>query len=284
MKNRQVCYLCKSTSHTIRHDRVRDSINIKVLECNACGLVFLSSFQHINNQFYEESGMMDGNVDIKKYRNDSIQDDLRRANFLGDKIINKSLLDFGCGAGGLLYLLKDKCSYTVGIELDKTLNSLINREGTACYSDLNETTEKFDYITLFHVLEHLPDPLAILEEMKTYLNPGGKIIIEIPSADDALLTLYKNESFANFTYWSCHLFLYNAKTLTELFNQSGYKIHFIKQVQRYPLSNHLYWLSNSRPGGHKEWNFLNSPLIQSEYENQLAAIGKCDTLIAEISL
>lgn len=284
MENPQACYLCNSTSHTIRHNRVRDDKNIKVLECNGCGLVFLSSFEHISDQFYEESGMMSGHVDIKKYRNNSYQDDLRRANFLAEKVTNKSLLDFGCGAGGLLHLLRDKCSYSAGIELDRTLNSLLNKEGVSCYYNLDEITEKFDYITLFHVLEHLKDPLAILEEMKTYLNPGGKIIIEIPNADDALLTLYKNDSFANFTYWSCHLFLYNAKTLAELFNQSGYKVNFIKQVQRYPLSNHLYWLSNSRPGGHKEWSFLNSPSIQLEYENRLAAIGKCDTLLAEVCL
>ncbi|WP_382354057.1 class I SAM-dependent methyltransferase [Lederbergia graminis] len=284
MGNFPSCYLCNSESHKIRHNRVRDSLEIKVLECNQCGLVFLSSFDHINEQFYEQSGMLNGNVDLQVYRNNSYQDDLRRANYLQEKITNKSLLDFGCGAGGLLNLLKDKCSKVAGIELDKTLNLIINKEGINCYTQLDEIKDKFDYITLFHVLEHLPDPLAILEKMKSYLNPNGKILIEIPSSDDALLTLYNSETFADFTYWSCHLFLYNTKTLTDLFGKCGYKINYIKQVQRYPLSNHLYWLSKGKPGGHKEWNFINSSLIESEYESKLAAIGKCDTLLAEISL
>ena len=109
------------------------------------------------------------------------------------------------------------------------------------------------------------------------------MIIEVPNSDDALLTLYENSDFQKFTYWSQHLFLFNAKTMAELIKQVGLKINWIKHVQRYPLSNHLHWLAKGKPGGHKKWNFLNNSQLDQEYEHQLAAIGKTDTIIVGIS-
>ena len=136
---------------------------------------------------------------------------------------------------------------------------------------------------MFHVLEHIPDPKLILDELSEMLADGGQIIIEVPNADDVLLTLYNNKPFSHFTYWSCHLFLYTAKTLQMLFNQMNLKVNYIKQIQRYPLANHLYWLANGKPGGHQKWHFLDSPELHTAYEKQLAAVGKCDTIVASVS-
>jgi hypothetical protein len=52
--------------------------------------------------------------------------------------------------------------------------------------------------------------------LTSLLNEDGEIIIEVPSSEDALLTLYKNASFSKFTYWSQHLFLFNQQTISEL--------------------------------------------------------------------
>ncbi len=127
------------------------------------------------------------------------------------------------------------------------------------------------------MLEHIPDPKSILGELSEMLAGGGQIIVEVPNANDSLLTLYNNSPFSHFTYWSCHLFLYTAKTLQMVFDQLKLKVNYIKQFQRYPLSNHLYWLANGRSGGHQKWLFLDSNELNAAYEKQLAAIGKCDT-------
>jgi hypothetical protein len=102
----------------------------------------------------------------------------------------------------------------------------------------------------------------------------------VPSSDDALLTLYECQAFQNFTYWSQHLFLFNAATLNTLAYQAGLRVTAIKHFQRYPLSNHLYWLSKAKSGGHQYWAFLDSPELATAYANTLASIGKTDTLIA----
>ncbi len=140
----------------------------------------------------------------------------------------------------------------------------------------------FDYITAFHVFEHLIDPIKILKDLSKILSEHGEIIIEVPNSEDALLTLYENEKFAKFTYWSQHIFLFNDFTIKKMVQQSGLKLNWVKQIQRYPLSNHLYWLSKGLPGGQNIIPFFNNKL-NDLYENELASIGKCDTLIASIS-
>jgi hypothetical protein len=114
--------------------------------------------------------------------------------------------------------------------------------------------------------------------------PGGRIFIEVPNADDALLTLYRNKAFMEFTYWSPHLFLYNPHTLAHLLEKAGIPRErvAISQFQRFPLSNHLLWLAEGRPGGHTTWSFLNSPELNEAYGASLARLGRCDTLCAWI--
>ena len=65
--------------------------------------------------------------------------------------------------------------------------------------------------------------------------------------------------------------------------QCGLKINSIEHIQRYSLSNHLYWLSKGKPGGHEIWNFLENIKLNKEYEKQLSSIGKTDTIIATLS-
>ena len=64
-----------------------------------------------------------------------------------------------------------------------------------------------------------------------------------------------------------------------LAGMAGLKTLSIDYEQRYPLSNHLYWLSQGGPGGHKEWKSLNSPDLNEEYAKAIAKIGKSDTII-----
>jgi hypothetical protein len=109
------------------------------------------------------------------------------------------------------------------------------------------------------------------------------MIIETPNANDALLSFYKSEAFANFTYWGCHLYLFTQETLRTVAEKAGLKVNYISQYQRYPLSNHLYWLSNQKPGGHKIWDCFNTPILKETYEGALAKLGLCDTLVMSVS-
>lgn len=281
------CYLCKENAFTERPGKVRDNSDVKVIECNNCGLVTLSSIDHISERHYEEGKMHEGEVSISAWIHDTDVDDQRRYDMLKTKMIGKNVLDFGCGNGGFLIKSKAVVESCEGIELEERLQGFFEEQRIKVWLSLEEAVANkerlYDLITSFHVFEHISDPAFVLKELSQFLAECGEIIIEVPSSDDALLTLYGNESFANFTYWSQHLFLFNQQTMRKLVKKAGLKLNWVKQVQRYNISNHLHWLSKGKPGGHKVWSFFDDKQLDHAYAQQLASIGKCDTIMASIS-
>ena len=274
------CYLCNQADLRVRKGTVRDDPSLKILECANCGLVMLSSFQHIHAQHYEESGMHgDSLPTIESWLRDTEQDDQRRFDMLKSALINSKVLDFGCGAAGFVCKAQAIAKMVVGIEAERRVHEYWNGR-IELYNSLDDVGDEYDLITAFHVIEHLPDPRAVLARLATFLKDGGRLVIEVPSAEDALLTLYESDAFQHFTYWSQHLFLFNAETLGHLAAQASMRVMAIQQYQRYPLSNHLYWLSRNQPGGHRYWSYLDTPALTEAYGASLASIGKCDTIIA----
>lgn len=279
------CYLCNSSRHQQREGSVRDNKNLKILECLNCGLVYLDSHDHIEAGHYENSGMFGSSKpDIDLMLKQTVVDDERRFRSLSEFIVNKSVLDYGCGNAGFLNLACTIANKAEGVELEARVREYWAGKLTIHekLSDIN--SDKFDLITSFHVVEHLKDPRETLIEFKNHIKPDGRIVIEVPSSNDALLTLYGCKSFQEFTYWSQHLYLFNMTNLDLLAKQAGLKVVAIQNYQRYPLSNHLFWLSKGKPGGHKNWNFLNSDDLSESYGKTLASLGLCDTLIAHLEI
>jgi 2-polyprenyl-3-methyl-5-hydroxy-6-metoxy-1,4-benzoquinol methylase len=288
--DKKKCYLCGGTEFNKRPGCVRDKPELDVLECASCRLTCLSSFDHIKEGFYESSEMHDEGIPgIDIWLKETAWDDERRFQYLKSVLPNRRLLDFGCGAGGFLLKARDLAAKAHGVEPETRLSSHYQRHALTVFKSHSDISidirggGEYDIITMFHVLEHIPDPRAILEELSKMLTDTGQIIVEVPNANDALLTLYQCEPFSNFTYWSCHLFLYTATTLQMLFSQMNLKVNYIKQIQRYSLANHLHWLANSLPNGHQKWHFLDSPELHTAYENKLSSIGKCDTIVGSFA-
>ena len=277
------CYLCQSNEYSKRAGTVRDNRDIDVLQCDECGLVYLSSTDHIKKEHYEESGMHDDGLNINSWLKETDKDDERRFQFIKEKITNKNVLDFGCGVGGFLEKAKTVAKTVVGVELERALQPSFKQRLLTVFSDLTSVRGSYDVITAFHVVEHLSDPAITLRDLSTLLSFGGEIIVEVPNSEDALLTLYNNKNFQNFTYWSQHLYLYNAQTIRRLVRKSGLKLNWVKHIQRYSLANHLYWLAKGKPGGHEKYKFIDAVELNKQYESQLAALGVTDTIIISIS-
>lgn len=113
------CYLCGDERRRERPGKVRDSGTLKVLECSGCGLVFLSSFDHIKEGFYEQSGMHDTGWDLETWRRETARDDDRRFAFLRDRLSGKRVLDFGAGNAGFLLRAAGISAEAAGIEPER---------------------------------------------------------------------------------------------------------------------------------------------------------------------
>jgi 2-polyprenyl-3-methyl-5-hydroxy-6-metoxy-1,4-benzoquinol methylase len=278
----QECYLCGGPDYLVRPGTVRDAPSLKVLECTACGLVTLSSRDHVSSGHYEVSGMHGGSPpSIEAWLRDTDDDDARRFEMLKADLAGRNVLDFGSGAGGFLRRAHAVAGQASGVEPERRVREYW-RDTLTVHESLERATLAYDVITAFHVLEHVPDPRATLIALGARLSEHGRLVVEVPNADDALITLYDCEPFQRFTYWSQHLFLFNADTLRRLVDQAGLRVAALEQYQRYPLSNHLHWLSRGLPGGHQHWSFLDTPALSEAYGASLSAIGKCDTLIAYV--
>ena len=171
------CYLCKSDKYSKRTGSVRDNPDIDILECEDCGLVYLSSLNHIQENHYKESGMHEDKVpDIDNWLKETEFDDKRRYEFVKKKITNKTILDFGCGIGGFLDLAKKSASSVSGIELERALQPSFKQRELDVFEDLataQTANKKYDIITAFHVVEHLQDPVSILSQLSQTLTGGG---------------------------------------------------------------------------------------------------------------
>ena len=132
---------------------------------------------------------------------------------------------------------------------------------------------------LNHVLEHLYDPISSLKCIKQKMKENTLLIIEVPHANDFLISDYNCEKFKKFTFWSEHLILHTESSLLNLLNLVGFSNIKITYYQRYNIFNHFNWLSNGKPGGHKN-NIYNDKELIDTYNNFLIKNKKTDTLIA----
>lgn len=276
------CYICGGQDLLEKDYIIREDPKLKIIECLSCGLWFLSSFSHISNDYYKSSLMQEpGTIKDILYRlRGTGPDDERRYQYLKSLLINKRLLDYGCGIGGFLFKSSVITKESHGVDPDRKFSSFIKDRGHIVFDDIGciSVNECYDIITMFHVIEHLPDPMSNLREIKNYMGENSRLIIEVPSSDDILFKLYENEAFSKFQY-DCHLYIYNQNSIRLLLEKSGFKVEYVKQVQRYSIANHLYWLAKGHCKGHVVWNFLDSDTLHKEYEKNLASVGMCDTLI-----
>jgi hypothetical protein len=109
---------------------------------------------------------------------------------------------------------------------------------------------------------------------------GGKIIVEVPHANDFLFSFLDLEEFKKFTFWSEHLVLHNRTSLSAFLSRANFKNIVITGFQRYNLANHLHWLKEKKPSGHIKWSMLATDQLDSAYSSMLEKIDMTDTLIA----
>lgn len=100
-------------------------------------------------------------------------------------IPSPTVLDFGCGKGGMLSWLKNNTrAQLVGIEASENCRKFA--EGTLSVPvvhSLHEVNKKFDVIILSHVLEHIYSPRELIQSLKKFTDRKTIFYIEVPLAD-----------------------------------------------------------------------------------------------------
>jgi len=142
-------------------------------------------------------------------------------------------IDVGCAQGHLLGELGLRGWECIGIDADAAdVATCIARGLTAVELDI--TTDSFtslgsfDLVVLADVLEHLPDPLGVMRNVHSLLNPGSRIVISVPNV--AHVSVRAQLFFGRFQYSargildSTHLRFFTRQTIMELLRDSGFTI------------------------------------------------------------
>jgi SAM-dependent methyltransferase len=97
-----------------------------------------------------------------------------------------AVLDIGCGRGLFLDTMKRHGWNVMGVEVDREMAERVSRtydieviEEGRMPNVLSEG--QFDVVTIYHVLEHLPDPVGMIRECGRVLRKGGMIVIAVPN-------------------------------------------------------------------------------------------------------
>lgn len=93
-----------------------------------------------------------------------------------------SLLDIGAGTGDFLKMAQGKGWEVYGTEPNKNAAQLAFEKGIELESSLNDFEEKqFDVVTLWHVLEHIPNLDETIVKLSNFVKPNGTLIIAVPN-------------------------------------------------------------------------------------------------------
>jgi len=149
--------------------------------------------------------------------------------FFVDNITKDSIvLDIGCGIGAVAFDVAKKASKVVGIDLNKKNLETANKKFSARnieYILADATTynfkEKFDYIILSNVLEHIDKRIEFLKKIKKL---APTILIRVPMINRDWLTPYKKERGLPYFSDNTHFTEYTLKTFQEEMKQAGLKI------------------------------------------------------------
>lgn len=249
LKNCQVCNSSAIQAVTQIKDHSITKETFELHKCMECGFLFT---QHAPEE--SESGRYYQSEDYISHSNTSkglvsrlyhvVRDIMlgRKYKLVNSLGSNKNLLDVGSGTGYFLNFMKQKGYATFGIEIDEKAREFSKKQfgldvNTPEYLKNGGITQKFGYITLWHVLEHLYDPNAYLKTFHSLLEHNGHLIIAVPNH-----ACFEAKYYG--TYWAAydvprHLWHFTPETLEKIAVKNNFKLVEKKMMPFDPFYNSL---------------------------------------------
>lgn len=224
------CAACQSDAIE-RFSRIR---GIGYDRCAACGFVFanprppdtvLADFY--NSAFYDNYRVLEEDViAARPYFSVSAYRDLRQLARWIEADRTAAVLDYGCGPGSFLALLRDEFGYSnvEGLELNAHSADVARRcYGLKLAPEIGALQRKsYDVIVLFETIEHLSDPDAAVAECARLLGPAGVLFVTTPSVRNIPARLFPSHC-AHYTGPS-HISLFTEQALERLLARHGLAI------------------------------------------------------------
>ena len=274
------CPLCSSPKIKPFANWTFKKIPLQYQQCHSCGFIFQNPTYSAASwgKFYKTDYRALYNDDSKpaaeviKIQNDRADHYSQWLSNLNGKV--KSHLDIGSSAGIFLKKIKDSFGVvkSTGVEPGDDYRQFASENGFDIFEDIDQLIEskpeKYDLITLCHVLEHIPDMVDFLKKIRAHLlSENGFLFIEVPN-------IRGGQSFE-----IAHPNCFSHKTLNDVLEMAGFKM--VRHAEHgMPRTNHkeskIYLSSLSTPS---EKQAEKASLASSEYlDSSLNHIRKGFTL------
>lgn len=204
----------------------RKTVTATFVRCRQCGLVYQNprpSAQEMPSHYPPEYEVFQ---DGRQRTGFVLRYGMRkRSRFVTRFKPRGRLLDVGCAGGNFLEWMQQIGGWEVsGVETGESAADQARQKGlnvtTGDLFSAAYTGAYFDAVTLWDVIEHVPDPLALLREVHRILKPDGILVMRLPNIDSLDARWFGR-------YWAGldaprHLYVFGLRTLDQLLRQSGF--------------------------------------------------------------
>lgn len=275
------CPICGCTDFSneiICNDYTVSNEQFVIVRCNACQFLITNPRPSANSlvSYYDSelyiSHNSKGNTLVNRIYKLARFFTLRKKQKLIKRLVTKNytLLDYGCGTGHFISFCKEKGWNVSGVEPNNNARKIANdiTENNVVDS-IEELKDKslYQVITLWHVLEHVPDLNLLLKKLIGKLDKKGTLIVAVPNPESWDAKLYKQ-------YWAGydvprHLYHFSQENMKQLMEK-----HKLRIKEMIPMKLDSYYVSMlSEQYKNKNGNYIKS-VINGYKSNSYAKQNK----------
>ena len=239
------CVSCGSTSFKelfrARQYVISDEMKYTLVRCNKCRLVFLNPqpTQEELKRFYPSEFFCSTEDKVRTAMPSFMMLDKVKETMRFKK--KGTLLDIGCGRGVFLQRMQHLGWEVHGLDFSpvacQSTSEKIGKDNIfeGDLLSINLPQRRYDVITLWHVIEHVNDPVKTLRKIHTLLKDNGLLIIYCPNFNSWLQLIFKEKWYP--LSIPHHLFHFTRRTLYHILQITGYSIKWQKRHFIDPFTN-----------------------------------------------
>lgn len=255
-----------------------------LVQCQSCGLVYVSPRPDANELYAlygetyfhnNESGVV-GYTDYIKDEDNIRRTAARRLKFTERFVQAGRLLDVGCAVGFFIDEARKRGWQVQGLDVSsfavdyaREHFGLDAQHGSL--TELQFEPDVYDLVTMWDVIEHVPDPKAYLAKAAELVRPGGVIALATPDVDSFPARLM-GRRWVGYKLSEEHIYYFSIKTLRRMLEEAGFEVVNVRHVGKYVtlrlfldrLGMYFPWLAKALEMGERafklsEWALYVNP-------------------------